>query len=53
VELVGEAPAGGKSSAGLGQKSLAHELRAAGKRVTFVFSDLVDLTAGDRLVLGV
>src|SRR5260370_397336 len=53
VELVGDVPAGIKSSASLGPKPLAHELRAAGKRLTFVFSDLVDLTAGDLLVLGV
>src|SRR5258706_4266211 len=51
VELVGEVHAGVKSSAGLRQKPLAHELRADGKRVIFVFPDLVDLTVGDRLVL--
>jgi len=53
VELVGEARAGVKSSAGLGQKPLAHELRADAKRLIFTFPDLVDLTVGDRLVLEV
>ena len=53
VELVGEARAGVKSSAGLRQKPLAHELRADAKRVIFVFPDIVDLTVGDHFVLEV
>jgi non-lysosomal glucosylceramidase len=53
VEVVGEVPAGAKSSAILGQKSLVHQLRTAEKRVRFVFFDPVELVPGDRLVLGV
>jgi non-lysosomal glucosylceramidase len=53
VELAGEVAAGVKSSAGLGQKSLAHQLRIADRRVTFVFADAIDLVVGDKLVLGV
>jgi len=53
VELAGEVAAGAKSSAGLGQKPLAHQLRTADKRVTFVFAGAIDLVAGDKLVLGV
>ncbi len=51
VELAGEVAAGSKSSAGLGQKSLSHQLRTAEKRVTFVFDDAIDLVVGDKLVL--
>lgn len=53
VELVGEAVGDAKSSASLGQKSLVHQMRAAQKRLTFVFPDSLDLGEGDRLVLGV
>jgi len=53
VELAGEAAAGAKSSVMLGQKAVAHELRAGERRVTFVFSDSLELAEGDRLVLGV
>ncbi len=53
VELAGEAADGAKSSASLGQKSLPHRMRTAQKRLTFVFSDSLELGEGDRLVLGV
>ena len=53
VELAGEAGAGAKSSASLGQQALAHELRTADNRVSFVFRDPLELKEGDRLMLGV
>jgi len=51
VELAGELSAGAKSSAGLRQAPLVHQLRAAGRRVTFIFSDAVELAESDRLLL--
>lgn len=51
VELAGAAAVGTKSSASLGSKPLAHQLRPDEKRVTFVFSEPTELTEGDRLVL--
>jgi hypothetical protein len=53
VEVAGEAAGDAKSSASLGQKSVAHQMRAAQKRLTFTFADSLDLGEGDRLVLGV
>jgi hypothetical protein len=53
VELERDAPAPAKSSARLGTKSLAHEVKRAAKRLTFVFAEPVDLVEGDRLVLEV
>ncbi len=53
VELEREVSASAKSSARLGTKSLAHELKRAAKRLTFVFAEPVDLVEGDRLVLEV
>ncbi len=53
VELAGEAPAGAKSSARMGNTAVAHELRVAGKQVTFEFRDSLELKEGDRLVLEV
>jgi uncharacterized protein (DUF608 family) len=46
-----EAAAGAKSSASLGAKSIAHEVRVRNRRATFTFSEALELTAGDRLVL--
>jgi len=53
VELARGAPGAAKSSASLGTKSLAHELRRAEQQVTFVFPEPVELGEGDRLVLEV
>jgi hypothetical protein len=53
VELAGEAAAAAKSSASLGKQPVAHEFSAAGKRVSFVFRDSLELKEGDRLVLEV
>jgi hypothetical protein len=53
VELARAVPAAAKSSASLGTKPLAHELRRAEKQATFVFPGPVELAEGDRLVLEV
>ena len=53
LELAAEPAAGSKSEVAIGAKAIAHELKSAPKRVTFVFRDAVELAAGDRLVLGV
>lgn len=53
VDLAREAPAGVKSSAALGTKPLAHELRRGRQRATFVFAQPVELAEGDRLDLEV
>jgi non-lysosomal glucosylceramidase len=53
VELAGQFPAGAKSSASVGHRALAHKLSAADRRLSFVFSDLLELGEGDRLVLTV
>ena len=53
VEVVGDAVAGVKSFASLGQKSVAHQMRAKQKRLIFTFADSLELKNGDRLVLRV
>ena len=45
------ATSGAKSSAALGSKQLAHELRASGNRGVFVFAESLQMAAGDRLEL--
>ena len=51
VDLARDVPAGAKSSAALGKKKLAHELKRGPKRATFVFAEAVELGEGDRLDL--
>ncbi|MGA2267292.1 MAG: GH116 family glycosyl-hydrolase [Bryobacteraceae bacterium] len=52
VELAIAIPAGAKSSATLGQKQLAHDLRKRDNRSIFTLHDAVEISQGDRLVLG-
>jgi hypothetical protein len=53
VELAADVPAGSKSSASIGRRSLPHQLQAKEKRVTFVFAEPVELAEGERLILEV
>ena len=48
-----QAAAGAKSTASLGETAVTHELRAANKRVAFVFHNPLELREGDRLALEV
>jgi hypothetical protein len=50
VELAGVS-SGAKSVARKGTESLRHELRRGEGKVTFAFSNPVDLAEGDQLVL--
>jgi uncharacterized protein (DUF608 family) len=51
VELAIATSAGGKSSALLGPRQLAHDLRTRGDRVIFTLRDPVEISQGDRIVL--
>jgi len=53
VELAGAATAGAKSTARLGAKAVQHQIQRAGKHLTFVLTEAVELAEGDRLVLEV
>jgi uncharacterized protein (DUF608 family) len=53
VELERVLSASAKSSVRLGTKPLAHEIKRAAKRATFVLAGAVDLLEGDRLTLEV
>ena len=44
-------PTGAKSSARKGTESVKHELRRGDGKVTFAFSNSVELAEGDQLVL--
>ncbi len=50
---VAATPAGARSSATVANRAVPHEVRPGRDRVTFVFREALELTEGDRLVLGV
>ncbi len=52
VELAIAIPAGSKSSALLGKKRLAHDLQKRDNRAIFTLHDPLEISEGDRIVLG-
>lgn len=53
VELALAFPAGSKPSVMLGGKRLAHDISKRGKRSIFTLHDTLEISSGERLVLGV